>query len=70
MYLTVAEVAAKKHTTKFSVHRWIKSGLPFRWMEGKRVIAADDLAKFTPRKVGNPNFGKSKTRSGGGARPG
>ncbi len=56
MLLTVAEAAAARNTTRVSIHRWIASGLPFKWLEGKRVIDADELKNFQPRQVGNPNF--------------
>jgi len=62
MHLTVAEAAKAKNTTRFSIHRWIESGLKFEWVKGKRVIDRKDLHQFHPRAVGNPNFGKKRGR--------
>jgi len=65
MLLTVAEAAEKKDTTRFSIHRWVKSGLRARRMGPILLIDARDLEKFTPRKVGNPNFRRKRaTRNG------
>lgn len=61
MLLTVSEAAELKKTTRFSIHRWIKSGLPFKWVEGKRMIDKTDLVSFRPREVGNPTFGQRKS---------
>jgi excisionase family DNA binding protein len=61
MFLTVPEAAAARHTTKFSVYRWIKSGLRARRVGRDFVIEKSDLEKFAPRAVGNPNF-KSSSR--------
>jgi len=62
MFLTVPEAAAARHTTKFSLYRWIKSGLRARRVGRDFVIEKSDLDKFTPRAVGNPNF-KSSPRA-------
>jgi len=55
MLLSVAEAAAKRGVTRFSIHRWIKSGLRHGRIGRQLVIDAGDLAAFTPRAVGNPN---------------
>jgi hypothetical protein len=56
MMLTVPEAAAQRGVTRFSIHRWLASGLPFEWVRGKRMIDSGRLAAFVPRSVGNPNF--------------
>lgn len=55
MLLTVAEAAERRKTTKFSIHRWLKTGLKHQRI-GERtiVIKAADLDKFQPRTAGNP----------------
>ena len=50
--LTVAEAAALKKTTRYSIHRWMKSGLRFRWLGHQRVIESPDLDRFIPRRSG------------------
>ena len=54
MLLTVAEVAQKKKTTRFSVHRWIKSGLRAKRLGNQWVIDSADLDRFRPRVAGHP----------------
>ena len=58
MLLTIAEAAAKRNVTRFSIHRWIKSGLRAKRLGNQFVIDSTDLRRFKPRKVGNPNFGR------------
>lgn len=55
MLLTVAEAAQRRKTTKYSIHRWLKTGLRHQRI-GERVIVIDvkDLDKFQPRPVGHP----------------
>jgi hypothetical protein len=54
MLLTIAEVARRKKTTKYSVRRWIKSGLRARRLGSQFVVEARDLEAFRPRKAGHP----------------
>jgi hypothetical protein len=54
MLLTVQKAARARNTTRYSIHRWLASGLKFRWVEGRRMISESDLAAFRPRTVGRP----------------
>lgn len=55
MLLTVAEAAKRRKTTKFSIYRWLKTGLKHQKLGAHGIIiAAKDLDAFKPRGAGHP----------------
>ena len=53
--LTVSQAAAKRRVSRFTIDRWIRSGLKCHWIGPIRMIYAADLARWKPRPPGNPN---------------
>jgi hypothetical protein len=56
--LTVAQAADHRGTTKFSIHRWLRSGLRHQRIGHAILIESRDLDRFKPRPAGNPTFGR------------
>jgi hypothetical protein len=54
MLLTVAEAAKIRGTTRFSIHRWIRSGMHAHVVRCKWMIERADLDRFRPRPAGAP----------------
>lgn len=55
--LTVSQAAARRGVSRYTIHNWIRAGMPARRLGVYWVVEQVDLDLYRPRPAGNPAFG-------------